>query len=141
MSDNTGGILMQRGEVDMCIVGTDRTSRNGDVANKIGTYLKALAAFDNQIPFFVAAPSSSIDFSMTDGMKNIPIEERSPDEVRFTWGWSDDGTFMRVRTVPEETPGRNPAFDVTQAYLVTGIITEKGVVSATVAGIASVARS
>ena len=138
--DNATGHYMRTGQIDMVIVGSDRIAANGDVANKIGTYTSALAARASGIPFYVAAPTTTIDPDCPTGA-NIPIEERSPDEVRFTWGWSDDGTFMRVRTVPNESPGRNPAFDVTPADLVTGIITEKGVVSATVAGIASVARS
>ena len=138
--DNAAGHYMRTGEVDMVIVGSDRIAANGDVANKIGTYTSALAAKANGIPFYVAAPTTTIDPDCPTGA-DIPIEERSQDEVRFTWGWSDDGTFMRVRTVPEQSSGRNPAFDVTPAELVTGIITEKGVVSASVEGIASVARS
>lgn len=138
--DNAAGHYMRTGEIDMVIVGSDRIAANGDVANKIGTYTSALAAKANGIPFYVAAPTTTIDPDCPTGA-DIPIEERSQDEVRFTWGWSDDGTFMRVRTVPEQSSGRNPAFDVTPAELVTGIITEKGVVSASVEGIASVARS
>ena len=138
--DNAAGHYMRTGEIDMVIVGSDRIAANGDVANKIGTYTSALAAKANGIPFYVAAPTTTIDPDCPTGA-DIPIEERSQDEVRFTWGWSDDGTFLRVRTVPEQSSGRNPAFDVTPAELVTGIITEKGVVSASVEGIASVARS
>jgi methylthioribose-1-phosphate isomerase len=138
--DNAAGHYMRTGQIDMVIVGSDRIAANGDVANKIGTYTSALAAKASGIPFYVAAPTTTIDPDCPTGA-DIPIEERSQDEVRFTWGWSDDGTFMRVRTVPKQSQGRNPAFDVTPAELVTGIITEKGVVPASVAGIASVARS
>jgi methylthioribose-1-phosphate isomerase len=122
------------------IVGSDRIAANGDVANKIGTYSSAVCARDNGIPFFVAAPTTTIDPDCPSGA-DIPIEERSGDEVRYTWGWSDDGHFTRVRTTPADGPVRNPAFDVTPAALVSGIITEKGVVPATPEGIASVARS
>ncbi len=119
IADNAGGHLMQRHEVDLCIVGTDRTTRNGDVCNKIGTYLKALAAREDRIPFYVAAPSPSIDWTLTSGA-DIPIEERSGDEVRIVRG---------VEVVPASTRVANPAFDVTPAALVTGIITERGVVA------------
>jgi len=121
-------------------VGSDRIAANGDVANKIGTYSSAVCARENGIPFYVAAPTTTIDPDCPSGA-DIPIEERCGDEVRYTWGWSDDGQFVRVRTTPEGGPVRNPAFDVTPAKLVTGIITEKGVVDASVSGIASVARS
>ncbi len=124
--DNAGGHLMQHGHVDLCIVGTDRTTREGDVCNKIGTYLKALAAHDNGVPFYVAVPSPSIDWRMARGAE-MPIEERAADEVRFVHGADDDGLLARVRVV---APGRavaNPAFDVTPARLVTSLITEHGV--------------
>ena len=127
--DNAGGHLMQHGEIDVVIVGTDRTAANGDVANKIGTYLKALAAFDNNIPFYVAAPSSSIDFAIDDGVRDVPIEERSQDEVTHVNGRLDDGTLARVRIAPLTTSARNPAFDVTPARLVTGLITERGIIA------------
>jgi len=140
IADNAAGWLMQRGEIDLVIVGSDRIAANGDVANKIGTYSSAVCARDNGIPFFVAAPTTTIDPDCPSGA-DIPIEERSGDEVRYTWGWSDDGHFTRVRTTPADGPVRNPAFDVTPAALVSGIITEKGVVPATPEGIASVARS
>ena len=124
--DNTGGHLMQHGKVDMVIVGSDRTTRTGDVANKIGTYLKALAAFDNQIPFYVALPSSSIDWEIKDGIREIPIEERNADEVHYLDGESED-EIRRIRISPHNSPAANYGFDVTPARLVTGLITEKGV--------------
>ena len=132
--DNAGGHLMQRGLVDMVIVGTDRTTASGDVCNKIGTYLKALAAHDNAVPFYVALPSPTIDWTVSDG-KDIPIEERSADEVDFVQGLGDDGKVRRVRISPEGSPAANPAFDVTPARLVTGLITERGVASASPAGL------
>ena len=132
--DNAGGHLMQRGQVDMVIVGTDRTTARGDVCNKIGTYLKALAAHDNGVPFYVALPSPTIDWSVQDGL-DIPIEERSPDEVSFVQGKLADGTRTRLRISPEATPAANPAFDVTPARLVTGLITERGVCPATAKGL------
>lgn len=132
--DNVGGHLMQNGQVDLCITGTDRTSRNGDVANKIGTYLKALAAKDNDVPFYVAAPSTSIDWTMTDGLNQIPIEERSDEEVIFING-ADGGAIRRVRIVPENSPVKNYAFDVTPARLVTGLITERGICAACESGL------
>jgi len=128
--DNAGGHLMQHGEVDMVIVGTDRTTANGDVCNKIGTYLKALAARDNDIPFYVALPSPTIDWTVSDGLKEIPIEERSGDEVSFVQGKTETGEIARVRVSPEASPAGNPAFDVTPARLVTGLITERGVAEA-----------
>ena len=139
IADNATGHLMQRGEIDMVIVGSDRIAANGDVANKIGTYSSAVVAAAHGIPFYVAAPTTTIDPECPTGM-DIPIEERSGDEVRYTWGWSDDGVFTRVRTTPEASSLRNPAFDVTPAELVKGIITEKGVIEATPEGIAAVAR-
>jgi methylthioribose-1-phosphate isomerase len=126
IADNAGGHLMQQGRVDLCIVGTDRTAANGDVCNKIGTYLKALAAFDNGVPFYVAAPGPSIDFSLASG-KDIPIEERAPDEVGRIAGRTDDGRLVSVHLTPAGSPCANPAFDVTPARLVTGLITERGV--------------
>jgi len=139
IADNATGHLMQRGEIDMVIVGSDRIAANGDVANKIGTYSSAVVAKQHGIPFYVAAPTTTIDKACPSGM-DIPIEERSGDELRYTWGWSDDGQFIRVRTTPEVSGIRNPAFDVTPAELVTGIITEKGIIEASSSGIASVAR-
>jgi methylthioribose-1-phosphate isomerase len=129
--DNAGGHLMQRGLVDMVIVGSDRTTATGDVANKIGTYLKALAARDNGVPFYVALPSSTIDFTMTDGVAEIPIEERAGDEVAWISGAAEDGKIARVRLVPGDTHVANYAFDVTPARLVSGLITERGVVAPT----------
>jgi methylthioribose-1-phosphate isomerase len=127
ITDNAGGHLMQHGLVDMVIVGTDRTTRNGDVANKIGTYLKALAAFDNQIPFYVGLPLSSLDANIADGIKEIPIEERSADEVHWIEGWN--GTKIeKVRISPFDAPAANFGFDVTPARLITGgLITSKGI--------------
>jgi len=127
--DNAGGHLMQRARVDLCLVGTDRTTSRGDVANKIGTYLKALAARDNGVPFYVAAPSSSIDWALDDGGE-IPIEERAEEEVRRVWGRSDVGDVRTVTVVPPSSPVANPAFDVTPARLVTGLVTERGVAEA-----------
>ncbi len=137
ITDNAGGHLMQHGQVDMVIVGTDRTTASGDVCNKIGTYLKALAAYDNGVPFYVALPSPTIDWRVHDGVREIPIEERSGDEVSFLQGKLADGTVARMRISPEGTPGANPAFDVTPARLVTGLITERGVARATQAGLAA----
>jgi methylthioribose-1-phosphate isomerase len=125
--DNTGGHLMQHGMVDLAIVGTDRVAANGDVCNKIGTYLKALAAHDNRVPFYVALPSPTIDFAIDDGMRQIPIEQRSADEVATMTGRTADGRIETVRVVPEGSPIANYAFDVTPARLVTGLITERGV--------------
>lgn len=133
--DNAGGHLMQHGEVDIVIVGTDRTTANGDVCNKIGTYLKALAAADNDVPFYVALPSPTIDWTVGDGLAEIPIEERSGDEVSLVWGKTADGKIAQVRVSPEATPAANPAFDVTPARLVTGLITERGVAKASREGL------
>jgi methylthioribose-1-phosphate isomerase len=130
ITDNAGGHLMQRGQVDLVIVGSDRTTAGGDVANKIGTYLKALAAHDNDIPFYVALPSSTFDWGLTGGGRGIPIEERDPDEVRFVQGWDGAGQ-RRVLLCPEPSAAANFAFDVTPARLVTGLITERGVCRAT----------
>ena len=129
IADNTGGHLMQRGLVDAVLVGSDRTTRNGDVANKIGTYLKALAAVDNNVPFYAAMPSSTIDWSMVDGIRNIPIEQRESDEVLSIQGMVD-GALKTVRLAPEGTPAINYGFDVTPAKLVTAIITERGACAA-----------
>ena len=133
--DNAGGYLMQNGEVDMCIVGTDRVTANGDVANKIGTYLKALAARDNGVPFYVALPHSTIDWSMADGSK-IEIEERSANEVLKMTGRLADGTLATVDIAAPGSGAGNPAFDVTPARLVTGLITERGVCPASKDGLA-----
>jgi len=129
ITDNAGGHLMQHGMVDMVIVGTDRTTCTGDVANKIGTYLKALAARDNNIPFYVALPSSTFDWKLRDGVKEIPIETRDPDEVRYVQGL-DRGDIRHVLIAPADSPAQNFAFDVTPSRLVTGFITERGVCSA-----------
>ena len=129
--DNAGGHLMQHGEVDMVIVGSDRTTATGDVGNKIGTYLKALAAHDNGVPFYVALPSATIDFAMSNGIAEMPIEQRAGDEVAWIGGMTADGHVTRVRLVPEGTPVANYAFDVTPARLVAGLITERGVIAAT----------
>lgn len=130
IADNTGGHLMQHGLIDLVIVGTDRTTRTGDVANKIGTYLKALAARDNSVPFYVALPSSSFDWKMRDGVKEIPIEERGGEEVRHADGLYD-GEIVEVRIAPENSAVANYGFDVTPARLVTGLITERGICKAT----------
>ncbi len=127
IADNAGGHLMQHGQVDAVIVGADRVTRRGDVCNKIGTYLKALAAHDNGVPFYAAVPSPTIDWEMADGLSEIPIEERDGDEVRWIGGRLQDGRLARVEILPSGTPVANPAFDVTPARLVTGIITERGV--------------
>jgi methylthioribose-1-phosphate isomerase len=128
--DNTGGHLMQHGEVDLVIVGTDRVTAQGDVCNKIGTYLKALAAKDNNVPFYVALPSPTIDFSVTDGVREIPIEQRAGDEVATVTGRTADGRVTAVTIVPEGSKVANYGFDVTPARLVTGLITERGLVEA-----------
>jgi methylthioribose-1-phosphate isomerase len=128
--DNTGGHLMQHGKVDLVIVGTDRVAANGDVCNKIGTYLKALAAHDNGVPFYVALPSPTIDFTVSDGVAQIPIEQRAGEEVTDMTGRTKDGRMETVRIVPEGSPVANYAFDVTPARLVTGLITERGVLAA-----------
>ncbi len=130
IADNTGGHLMQIGEVDMVIVGADRVSANGDVANKIGTYLKELAAHDNGVPFYVAIPESTFDFEIRDGVKDIPIELRSEDEVKYIKGVDSDGLVHEVRITPENSPAINYGFDVTPARLITGLITNKGVCEA-----------
>ena len=127
ISDNTGGHLMQHGQVDMVIVGADRVTATGDVCNKIGTYLKALAAFDNQIPFYAAVPSPTIDWGINDGISDIEIEMRNSDEVHYMTGLTRQGALETVRITPEHSLALNPAFDVTPARLVTAIITERGV--------------
>jgi len=134
IADNAGGILMQRGEVDMCIVGTDRTIATGDVANKIGTYLKALAAKDNNVPFYVALPSSTIDWETTD-FKNIPIEERNSEELSHVEGLDENNNIKKVLIYPKKSKAMNLAFDVTPAKYVTGLITEKGVCEASREGL------
>jgi len=134
IADNTGGLLMQRGKVDMCIVGTDRTLANGDVCNKIGTYLKALAAKDNDIPFYVALPSSTIDWSTKDH-KDIPIEERNSEELSYIEGLDDKGNVKKLQIYPKKSKSMNLAFDVTPAKYVTGLITEKGVCDASTKGL------
>ena len=134
IADNTGGILMQRGEVDMCIVGTDRTLSNGDVCNKIGTYLKALAAYDNNIPFYVALPSSTIDWEIKDH-KQIPIEERNPEELSHLEGFDELGDIKKIQIYPKKSKSLNLAFDVTPAKYVTKLITEKGICDASLEGL------
>jgi methylthioribose-1-phosphate isomerase len=134
IADNAGGILMQRGEVDMCIVGTDRTIATGDVVNKIGTYLKALAAKDNNVPFYVALPSSTIDWETTD-LKKIPIEERNSEELSHAEGLDENNQLKRIRIYPQKSKAMNLAFDVTPAKYVTGLITEKGVCEASADGL------
>jgi methylthioribose-1-phosphate isomerase len=134
IADNTGGILMQRGQVDMCIVGTDRTLSNGDVCNKIGTYLKALAAKDNNVPFYVALPSSTIDWNIKDH-KKIPIEERNSEELSHVEGLDKDNKLQKVLIYPQKSKAMNLAFDVTPAKYVTGLITEKGVCEASEQGL------
>ena len=134
ITDNAGGILMQRGQVDMCIVGTDRTLSNGDVCNKIGTYLKALAAKDNNVPFYVALPSSTIDWNIKDH-KKIPIEERDSEELSHVEGIDKNNQITKVRIYPEKSKSMNLAFDVTPAKYVTGLITEKGICEASEKGL------
>jgi methylthioribose-1-phosphate isomerase len=135
IADNAGGHLMQHGQVDLVIVGTDRVTRSGDVANKIGTYLKALAAQDNGVPFWVALPSSTIDWTVADGVREIPIEERAASEVTTITGRGMDGAVTTVRVTPSTSPAANPAFDVTPARLVSGLITERGRCAASEAGL------
>jgi len=134
IADNTGGILMQRGEVDMCIVGTDRTLSTGDVANKIGTYLKALAAHDNNVPFYVALPSSTIDWETKD-FKDIPIEQRNSEELSHIEGFDEQGNIKKILIYPKKSKAMNLAFDVTPAKYVTGLITEKGICEASTEGL------
>ncbi len=134
--DNTGGHLMQHGLVDLVIVGTDRVTAHGDVCNKIGTYLKALAAADNKVPFYVALPSPTIDFTLSDGVAEIPIEQRGPEEVASMTGKTQDGRIVSVQVVPDGSAVANYGFDVTPARLVTGLITERGVLGANRAALA-----
>jgi len=134
IADNTGGILMQRGEVDMCIVGTDRTLSNGDVCNKIGTYLKALAAYDNKVPFYVALPSSTIDWDIKDA-KDIPIEQRNSEELSHVEGVDENNEVKKILIYPKKSRAMNLAFDVTPAKYVTGLITEKGICEASTKGL------
>jgi methylthioribose-1-phosphate isomerase len=133
--DNAGGHLMQHGLVDICLVGADRVTRTGDAANKIGTYLKALAAFDNGLPFYVALPASTIDWSLSDGVREIPIESRAEDEVRFVEGLGADGAVASVRICPANTRSANYGFDVTPARLITGMVTERGISPASEQGL------
>ncbi|MFV2071954.1 MAG: S-methyl-5-thioribose-1-phosphate isomerase [Thermoanaerobaculales bacterium] len=137
IADNAGGHLMQHGMVDLCLVGSDRTTARGDVANKIGTYLKALAADDNAVPFFVALPSTSIDWGIRDGLTEIPIEERGPEELTRVTGRTVGGVMVVVQTAPEGCAAANPAFDVTPARLVSGLVTERGICEASADGLAS----
>jgi methylthioribose-1-phosphate isomerase len=127
VADNSGGHLMQHGLVDLCLVGTDRVTRDGDVCNKVGTYLKALAAADNGVPFHVCLPSPTIDWRVADGVREIPIEQRDGREVTHVAGLLADGSRAEVRISPAGTPARNDAFDVTPARLVTGLVTERGI--------------
>jgi methylthioribose-1-phosphate isomerase len=135
IADNAGGHLMQRGMVDLVIVGTDRTTARGDVCNKIGTYLKALAARDNKVPFYVALPSPSIDWLIDDGVKDIPIERRDASEISRISGRLADGTIVQVEIAPEGSAMANYAFDVTPAHLVTGLVTERGLCDASSQGL------
>jgi methylthioribose-1-phosphate isomerase len=135
VADNAGGHLMQHGQVDLCIVGSDRTTASGDVCNKIGTYLKALAAHDNGIPFYVALPFSTIDWTLQDGVAEIPIEERDAREVTHLTGRLEDGGFATIQVVSPGSPVANPAFDVTPGRLVTGLITERGIARADAEGL------
>jgi methylthioribose-1-phosphate isomerase len=138
--DNAGGHLMQSGKVDMCIVGSDRTASNGDVCNKIGTYMKALCAFDNNIPFYVALPESTIDFSLESGVNKINIEERDNKEITHVSGINSSGVLTTVKIVTDMVSSHNPGFDVTPARLVTRLITDKGVCEASPEGIKSLFR-
>jgi methylthioribose-1-phosphate isomerase len=135
IADNLGGHLMQHGQVDLVIVGSDRTTRCGDVCNKIGTYLKALAAHDNDVPFYVALPSPTIDWHIRDGLAEIPIEQRTADEVLYVQGKNPQGQLQQVRIAPDNTPALNLGFDVTPARLVSGLITERGICAASEAGL------
>ena len=135
--DNAGGHLMQHGEVDLCIVGTDRTTAAGDVCNKIGTYLKALAAHDNSVPFYVALPHSTIDWDIHDGIRDVPIETRAATEITHISGKAENGEVVTVQVTPDETEALNVAFDVTPARYVTGLVTERGVCDASAEGLCS----
>lgn len=140
VADNAGGHLMQHGQVDLCLVGSDRTTRTGDVANKIGTYLKALAAHDTGVPFYAVLPGSTIDWRLSDGIAQIPIEHRAPSEVTEATGQDPDGAMVRVRIAAPGSDALNPAFDVTPARLITGIVTERGVAPASEAGLTGLFR-
>jgi methylthioribose-1-phosphate isomerase len=133
--DNLGGHLMQHGMVDLCLVGSDRTTRSGDVCNKIGTYLKALAAKDNGVPFYVCLPGSTIDWSISDGVAEVPIEQRDEQEVSHIAGRLSNGEIVHVSIVPDGTTAVNYAFDVTPARLVSGLVTERGIVEASANGL------
>ena len=133
--DNAGGHLMQHGKVDLCITGTDRTAANGDVCNKIGTYLKALAAHDNDVPFYVTLPHNTIDWTIKNGVRDIPIEERGPEEVTRMTGRLEDGQLVNIDIAAPGSNAANPAFDVTPARLVTGLVTERGICSASTEGL------
>jgi methylthioribose-1-phosphate isomerase len=135
IADNAGGHLMQHRRVDHCIVGADRVTRTGDAANKIGTYLKALAAHDNGVPFWVALPGTTVDWNVADGVRDIPIEERPTTEVSTVTGRAMDGSVVTVRVAPSDSPAANPAFDVTPARLLTGLITERGICAPTASGL------
>ena len=135
--DNVGGHLMQHNKVDICITGTDRTASNGDVCNKIGTYLKALAAYDNDIPFYVSAPISSIDFNIENGIRDIPIEQRDPEEVSHIEGLDENNMIKKIKIVPNGAKCANYAFDVTPAKYITKLITEKGVIDANTSSISN----
>lgn len=137
ITDNAGGHLMQNGLVDLVITGTDRTTAHGDVCNKIGTYLKALAAHDNKVPFYVALPSPTIDWTLQDGVRDIPIEERCGREVSHIWGIDAHGAISEVQVTPTASPVSNPAFDVTPRRLITGLITERGIAEASPEGLAA----
>ena len=139
--DNAGGHLMQHGMVDLCIVGSDRTTASGDVCNKIGTYLKALAAHDNGVPFYVALPFSTVDWQLRDGVKEIPIEERSSEEVTHITGKTATGEVVTVKIAPDGSPAANFAFDVTPARYVTGLITERGICAASAKGLAQLGET
>lgn len=135
VADNAGGHLMQHGQVDLCLVGSDRTTRQGDVCNKIGTYLKALAAHDNGVPFYAALPHSTLDWTLDDGVREIPIEERALSELHEVQGVTADGSLVKVRVTPEGSDAANPAFDVTPARLVSGLVTERGICEASRVGL------
>jgi methylthioribose-1-phosphate isomerase len=135
IADNAGGYFMMRGQVDLCLVGSDRATRSGDICNKVGTYLKALAAKDNNVPFYALLPSSTIDWGIADGLAEIPIEERDAHEVTHISGITACGKATEVRLTPADSPAANPAFDVTPARLITGIVTERGICEANETGL------
>ena len=138
--DNVGGHLMQHNKIDLCITGTDRTAINGDVCNKIGTYLKALAAYDNNIPFYVSAPISSIDFNIKNGIRDIPIEQRDSEEVSHIQGLDENNIIKKIKIVPEGAKCINYAFDVTPAKYITKLITEKGIIDANISSISKLRK-